>query len=70
MSNDANLVACGQEHEMKAVLSHFEKRGTNDNVEKMQAACKAWKADESYRPANRESFYRYLNDKGLLKGME
>lgn len=65
---DKHLVACEQEHEMVTVLKHFKKGSVKENVAKMQDACRAWKKDSGtkYKPKNRTSFYRYLEEKGIL----
>ncbi len=67
MPSDRKLIACMQEHEMKTVLKHFKKSATEANVEAIQKACKAFKATESYRPHNRDNFYKYVADKNILK---
>lgn len=63
---DANLVACNEDHEMKTVLGKFKKSQGHENVEAMRDACKKFKADDAYKPHNRESFYKYLEEKGVL----
>lgn len=68
--SDANLVACEQEHEMKTVLEHFKKSAGKENLGAMHDACKAFKADDAFKPHNRESFYRYLEAKGILAGLK
>jgi hypothetical protein len=68
--SDSNLVACGEEHEMNTILKHFKKRQTESNRLILSAACRNWKADDAYKPHNRESFYKYLSDKGVLARLE
>lgn len=68
--SDKNLVACEEDHEMKTVLKHFKKRETNANVERLRGHCKSHKKDDSYKPHNRDSFYRYINEKNVLAGLE
>lgn len=65
---DKHLVACEQEHEMVTVLKHFKKGFSKENVDKMQNACRAWKKDATtkYKPKNRDTFYKYLQEKGIL----
>ncbi len=68
--SDQNLVSCEQDHELNTVLAHFKKRQTVANREIVRQACRSWKADIAYKPHNRESFYRYLSDKGVLTQLE
>jgi hypothetical protein len=65
---DKHLVACEQEHEMATILKHFKKGTSKENIDKMQNACRAWKKDSSakYKPKNRDNFYKYLEEKGIL----
>lgn len=65
---DKHLVACEQEHEMVTVLKFFKKGSSKENVDKMQNACRAWKKDAGakYKPKNRDTFYKYLQEKGIL----
>ncbi|WP_041949676.1 hypothetical protein [Turneriella parva] len=65
---DKHLVACEQEHEMITVLKHFKKGSSKENVDKMQNACRSWKKDSGakYKPKNRDNFYKYLQEKGVL----
>jgi pyroglutamyl-peptidase len=65
---DKHLVACEQEHEMVTVLKHFKKGSSKENVDKMQNACRSWKKDggAKYKPKNRDNFYKYLQEKGIL----
>lgn len=65
---DKHLVACEQEHEMVTVLKHFKKGSSKENTDKMQNACRSWKKDggAKYKPKNRDSFYKYLQEKGIL----
>lgn len=66
---DKHLVACEQEHEMATVLKHFKKGTSKENVDKMQTACRTWKKDSGakYKPKNRDNFYKYLEEKGILR---
>ena len=65
---DKHLVACEQTHELTTVLKHFKKSNNANNFEKIQNACRAWKKDTNakYKPKNREKFYKYLTEKGIL----
>ncbi len=69
-THDAKLIACSQEHEIKAVLKHFEKRQTNDNVEIMTKACKDFKANAELKPHNRDNFYAFIEKDGILETLE
>jgi hypothetical protein len=66
---DKHLVACEQEREMETVLKHFKKGTSKENIDKIQNACRAWKKDSSakYKPKNRDNFYKYLEEKGILR---
>lgn len=62
---DRQMVACEEEHEIIYVLRKFGKRQTRENIARLQEFCRAHKADPTFAPHNRESFYRYLNGTGL-----
>jgi hypothetical protein len=66
---DKHLVACEQEQEMASVLKYFKKGTSKENLETMQNACRAWKKDTGakYKPKNRDNFYKYLEEKGILR---
>ena len=68
--SDRNIVACDEDHELDYILRKYGKRQTKDNREELRSACKAHKKDKSYKPANRESFYKYIADKKVLKKLE
>ncbi|MCB1324825.1 MAG: hypothetical protein H7A21_11560 [Spirochaetales bacterium] len=67
---DRQMVACEEEHEIIYVLRKFGKRQTRENIARLQEFCRAHKADPTFAPHNRESFYRYLNGTGLLVRLE
>ncbi len=67
---DSDLIACNQDHELEYILRDKGKRQTNDNVEKMREACKAYKDDPEYKPHNRDNFLKYLDDRNILDEME
>jgi hypothetical protein len=66
-----DLIACGQEHEMKYVLDKHGKRLTCENIEEMTKACKLFKADENYKGRRtHEGFDEYLTEKNRLNKFE
>jgi hypothetical protein len=67
---DSDLIACNQDHELEYILRDREKRQTNDNIEKMRDACKAYKDDPDYQPHNRDNFLKYLDDKNIWDDLE
>jgi len=68
--SDANLIACNESYELKTVLKKYGKSTSEENTEKLKTKCKEFKSDDSYKPHNRESFYKYINDKKVLSELE
>ena len=68
--SDANLIACNEDHELKYVLKKFNKNDSDENVKKLRAKCKEFKKDDDYKPHNRKNFYKYLDDKKVLVGLD
>ncbi len=68
--SDRNMVACEEDHELITVLKHFKKRQTQKNVDLMRNLCKSHKANDTYKPHNRDSFYRYLEENAHLAALE
>jgi len=68
--SDQNLVACEEEHEIKYILEKFDQRQTQNNILTLQGACRAWKDNADYQPHNRDSFYRYIEEKEILAKLE
>lgn len=60
-AQDANLVACEQEHEMEAILKHFKKVNNKANRESMKKLCKEFKSNDDLKPYNRDNFYTFLS---------
>jgi len=58
-AQDANLVACEQEHEMEAILKHFKKVNNKANRESMKKLCKEFKSNDDLKPYNRDNFYTF-----------
>ncbi len=59
-NQDANLVACEQEHEMAHILKVYGREKTDANLADIKQKCKDFKAGDGYKPHNRENFYLYL----------
>ena len=69
MSSDGNLVS-KEDHEMNYILQKWNKKQSKDNRELLVKALEDFKKDEKYKPHNRESFYKYCEDKKIVKKLE
>lgn len=67
---DKDLIACGEEHEMKTILRSYKKRQTAENVAMLAEACKKFKASSRFTPKNRAQFLRYIETYTLLERLE
>ena len=70
MPSDWKLINCGEEHEIVYVLSKFGKNLSSENIRNLTSACAEFKSDTQYQPHSRESFYKYLTDKEVIKRLE
>lgn len=68
--SDRDQVACEEDHEVMYVLKKYEKRQTKENLGKLRDHCRAFKKDDGYKPHNRENFYKYIEEKKVLAGLE
>jgi|GEM_PF-1034015 len=66
---DQALVAGTQPHEMATILKSLGKRTTKENIQKLQAAVRAFKQDQNY-VHNREGFYFFLGERDVLHTLE
>jgi len=69
MSADANLVS-KEDHEIKYLLRKWKKKQSNKNMKILTEKLAHFKTLPKYKPHNRENFYKYINDFGVLDLLE
>ncbi|HOJ49725.1 MAG TPA: hypothetical protein PKW55_02835 [Spirochaetota bacterium] len=69
MASDKDLVS-KEEHELNYVLKKYNKRQTKENREKLVESLDNFNKDSNYKPHNRENFYKYIEEKGILSTLE
>jgi len=69
MASDKDLIS-KEEHELNYVLKKWDKKQSAENREKLAAALDTFKADENFKPHNRENFYKYADEKNIKNDLE
>ncbi len=59
-----------QDHELNYVLQKYGKRQTKENREKLSDALDAFRDDDDYTTYLRADFYKYVEAKDALSGLE
>jgi len=69
MASDRDLIS-SEDHELNYVLKKWGKKQSASNREKLADALKKFKGIAKYQPHNRESFYKYADDKNVKDKLE
>ena len=69
MPSDRDLVS-SEDHEINYLLRKWDKKQSKKNREILVGKLKDFKHDDSYAPHNRDSFYKYVDDKKVKDLLE
>ncbi|HNZ28101.1 MAG TPA: OmpA family protein [Spirochaetota bacterium] len=69
MASDRNMVS-SEDHELNYVLRKWGKKQSIANRNILAGYLKDFKADDAFRPHNRENFYKYIDQKFLKSNLE
>lgn len=65
-STDAKLISFSKDHEVAYLLRKHKKRITKANKDVLKAEGKKFKSMKSFKPHNRDSFYKYMKQYKVL----
>ncbi|MBN2443489.1 MAG: OmpA family protein [Spirochaetales bacterium] len=69
MADDKNLIS-SETHEINYVLKKWEKKQNKKNRQIVRETLEKFRDDITYKPHNRENFYRYVEDHDILALLE